>query len=211
MCPIGVDDCPGMTPWNMSCTGTRSDRFRTISMKVFLMIRLNEGPLSISVLATLCRPIRNLITNDKFLSDSSVSGWSSGPNDISTSDHFTLLPSSMRWVKLISCSSFFSCVYEVIDRLPSKITFISSICLLPLGSTRRCSPRWGSWGADAAGGGIFLRSRKVLHSSRSCPIMRWISHNFSALVGCLKSLFSFCSEDCLPRSPRPCSLHDRSC
>jgi hypothetical protein len=39
-------------------------------MKVFLMIRFNEAPLLINVLATLC----HLIMNDKFLSYSSVSG-----------------------------------------------------------------------------------------------------------------------------------------
>jgi hypothetical protein len=43
-------------------------------MNVFLMIRFNEAPLSINVLATLCRLIGNLTTNDKFLSDSFVSG-----------------------------------------------------------------------------------------------------------------------------------------
>jgi hypothetical protein len=43
-------------------------------MKVFLMIRFNEAPLSINVLTTLCRPIGSLTTNDKFLSDSSISG-----------------------------------------------------------------------------------------------------------------------------------------
>jgi hypothetical protein len=31
---------------------------------------------------------------------------------------------------------------------------------------------WGSCGAGAAGGSIFFRSRKVLHSSRSCPTVR---------------------------------------
>jgi hypothetical protein len=30
----------------------------------------------------------------------------------------------------------------------------------------------GSCGTGAAAGGIFFRSRKVLHSSRSCPMMR---------------------------------------
>jgi hypothetical protein len=43
-------------------------------MKVFLIMRFNEAPLSINVLATLCRPIVSLTTNGKFLSDSSVSG-----------------------------------------------------------------------------------------------------------------------------------------
>jgi hypothetical protein len=74
MCPIGVDNCLGMTLWNMSCTGIRSDRLRPISMKVFLMIGFNETKLWISVLATLCHPISNLTTNGKFLLDSSISG-----------------------------------------------------------------------------------------------------------------------------------------
>jgi hypothetical protein len=65
-------------------------------MKVFLMIRFNESQLSISVLATLCRPIGSLTTNGKFQSDSSVSGWSCGPNEMSMSDHLILLPGSMR-------------------------------------------------------------------------------------------------------------------
>jgi hypothetical protein len=43
-------------------------------MKVFLMIRFNEAPLSINVLATLCRPISSFTTNGKFLSGSYVSG-----------------------------------------------------------------------------------------------------------------------------------------
>jgi hypothetical protein len=34
--------------------------------------------------------------NDKFLSDSSVSGWSSGPNEMSTLDHIILLPGLIR-------------------------------------------------------------------------------------------------------------------
>jgi hypothetical protein len=76
--------------------GVRSDRLRPISMKIFLMIRFNEAPLSISVLANLCHPIGSLTTNGKFIPYSSVSGWSSGPNDMSMSDHFIILPSSMR-------------------------------------------------------------------------------------------------------------------
>jgi hypothetical protein len=43
-------------------------------MKVFLMIRFNEAPLSIRVLVTLCRQISSLNTKGKFLSESSVSG-----------------------------------------------------------------------------------------------------------------------------------------
>jgi hypothetical protein len=74
MRPMGVDACPGMIPWNMSCTGVRSDKLRPISMKVFLIMRFNEVPLSINVLATLCHPIRILTTSGKFLSDSSVTG-----------------------------------------------------------------------------------------------------------------------------------------
>jgi hypothetical protein len=65
-------------------------------MKVFLMMRFNEALLSIRVLAILCHPIGNLTTNGKFLLDSSVSGWSSGPNDMSMSNHFIILPGSMR-------------------------------------------------------------------------------------------------------------------
>jgi hypothetical protein len=82
MHPIGVDDCPGTTSWNMSCIGVRSDRLRHISMKVFLMIRFNEAPLSISVWSTLCRPIGNLTTNGKFLSHSFISGWSYYPSGL---------------------------------------------------------------------------------------------------------------------------------
>jgi hypothetical protein len=54
---MGVDACPGMIPWNVSCTGVRSDKLRPISMKIFLIMRFNEAPLSINVLATLCRLI----------------------------------------------------------------------------------------------------------------------------------------------------------
>jgi hypothetical protein len=39
------------------------------------------------------RPI--LTMKDRFLSDSSVSGWSSDPNEMPTSDHFILLPGSI--------------------------------------------------------------------------------------------------------------------
>jgi hypothetical protein len=65
-------------------------------MNVLLIKRFNEAPLSIIVLATLCHPIGILTMNGKFLSDSSVIGWSSGPNEISTSDHLILLPGSIR-------------------------------------------------------------------------------------------------------------------
>jgi hypothetical protein len=102
MRPIGVGDWPGMTPWNVSCAGTRSDRLRPISMKVFLMIRFIEAPLSINVLVILYCPIGYLTTNGKFLSDSSVSGWSSGLNVISMLDHFIHLLGSMCYAKLIS-------------------------------------------------------------------------------------------------------------
>jgi hypothetical protein len=54
-------------------------------MNVLLIKRFNEAPMSIIVLATLCRPIGILTTNGKFLSNSSVIGWSSSPNEISTS------------------------------------------------------------------------------------------------------------------------------
>jgi hypothetical protein len=64
-------------------------------MKVFLMIRFNEAPLSIGVLATLCHPIGSLTTNDKFQSDNSVSGWSCGPKEISMSDYLIILPGLM--------------------------------------------------------------------------------------------------------------------
>jgi hypothetical protein len=71
---MGVDDYPGKTQWNVSCTGFKSFKLRLISMKLFLMIRFNEALLSINALATLCRPIGNLIMNGKFLSDSYISG-----------------------------------------------------------------------------------------------------------------------------------------
>jgi hypothetical protein len=71
MHPMGVDVCPGKIPWNVSCTGIRSDKLRPISMKVFLIIRFNEAPLSINVLAALCRPIGILTMSGRFLSDSS--------------------------------------------------------------------------------------------------------------------------------------------
>jgi hypothetical protein len=65
-------------------------------MKVFLMIRFNEVPLLISFLATMCRPIGSLVMNGKFLSDSSVSGWSCGPNEMPMSDRVIILPGLMR-------------------------------------------------------------------------------------------------------------------
>jgi hypothetical protein len=65
-------------------------------MKVFLIIKFSEAPMSIKVLATLWRPIGILTTNGRFLSDSSVSRWSSGPNEMSASDHIILLPGSIR-------------------------------------------------------------------------------------------------------------------
>jgi hypothetical protein len=60
MCPMRVDAYPGMIPWNVSCTGVKSDNLRPISMTVFLIMRFNEAPLSINALATLCRLIRIL-------------------------------------------------------------------------------------------------------------------------------------------------------
>jgi hypothetical protein len=74
MHPMGIDAYPGMIPWNMSCTGVRSDNLRPISLKVFLIMRFNEAPLSINVLATLCYPIGILTMSGRFLSDSSVMG-----------------------------------------------------------------------------------------------------------------------------------------
>jgi hypothetical protein len=198
---MGVDDCPGMTPWNVSCTGVKSFRLRLISMKVFLMMRFSEAPLSIRVLATLCRPTESLTTKGMFRSDSSVSGWSFGLNEISTSNHFIFLPESMRWAKMISHSSFFSCAFEVMGMLPLKITLISPIWSSLSGSTWRCSPQWGSWATGVVGGGIFLRSGKVLHSSRLCRVVRWILHHFSASVGWWNNLFSFWSEDCYWQFP----------
>jgi hypothetical protein len=65
-------------------------------MKVFLMIRFTKAPLSINILATLCRLIGSLTMNDKFLSDSSVYEWSCGLNEMSTSDHLIILPGLMR-------------------------------------------------------------------------------------------------------------------
>jgi hypothetical protein len=106
-------------------------------MKVFLIMRFREAPLSIEVLATLCYPMGILTVKGKFLSNSSISRWSSGSNEILILDHFILLPGSIRWARLISCWSLFPCVLEVIDMLPLKITLISLICSSPLESTRR--------------------------------------------------------------------------
>jgi hypothetical protein len=71
---MGVDVYPGMIPWNVSCIGVTSDNLRPISMKAFLIKRFNKAPMSINVLATLCRLIGILTMSDRFLSDSSVSG-----------------------------------------------------------------------------------------------------------------------------------------
>jgi hypothetical protein len=71
-------------------------------MKVFLIMRFNEAPLSINILVTLCRSIGILMMNDKFLPDSFVSGWSSSLNEMSTLDYLILLPGSIYWVRLIS-------------------------------------------------------------------------------------------------------------
>jgi hypothetical protein len=70
---MGVDVCPGMISWNVSCIGVKSDNLRSISMKVFLIMRFNEAPLSINVLATLCHPIEILMMSGRILLDSSVS------------------------------------------------------------------------------------------------------------------------------------------
>jgi hypothetical protein len=96
-----------MIPWKVLSTEVNSTKLRPISMKVFLTIKFNKAPLSINVLATLCHPIGILTMKGKFLSDIFVSEWSSGPNEISTLDHFILLPSSIHWARLISHWSFF--------------------------------------------------------------------------------------------------------
>jgi hypothetical protein len=64
-------------------------------MNVFLVMGLSEVPLFTRVLSTLCRPIWSLTTKGKSQLDSSVSRWSSGPNEMSVSDHFILLSSSI--------------------------------------------------------------------------------------------------------------------
>jgi hypothetical protein len=102
----------------MLCTGVNSTKLRPISMKVFLIIKFSEAPLSIKVLATLCRSIGILTTKGRFLSDSSISRWSSGPNEMPTLDHLILLSGSIRWARLISHWSFFPYVLEVMDMLP---------------------------------------------------------------------------------------------
>jgi hypothetical protein len=73
-----------------------------MSMKVFLIIKFREALMSIKVLATMCHPIEILTMKGRFLSDSSVSGWSSGLNEMATSDHLILLPGSIRWARIIS-------------------------------------------------------------------------------------------------------------
>jgi hypothetical protein len=65
-------------------------------MNVVLMMRLREALLSIRVLNTLCHLIGSLTAKGKFRLDSSIIGWSSGPNEMSISDHFILLSSLMR-------------------------------------------------------------------------------------------------------------------
>jgi hypothetical protein len=97
--------------------------------------KVQRAPLSIKVLATLCRPTGILTTKGKFLSDNSVSGLSSGPNEMPTLDHLILRPGSIRWARLISRWSFFPYVLEVMDMLPLKITLIYAICSLLSGSS----------------------------------------------------------------------------
>jgi hypothetical protein len=111
-------------------------KFRPISMKVFLIIKFREAPLSIKVLATLCLLIGILKMKGKFLSDSSVSGWSSHPNEMLASDHLILLPGSIRWAMLILRWTFFPYVLETIDMLSSNITLISPICSSSLESAQ---------------------------------------------------------------------------
>jgi hypothetical protein len=105
--------------------GVTSARLTSISMKVFLIIKLSEAPLSIRVLATLWHPIRILTRKGRIPSDSSASGWSSGLNEMSISDHLILHPGSICWARLISHWSFFPYVLEVRDMLPPKIILIS--------------------------------------------------------------------------------------
>jgi hypothetical protein len=120
MCLMGVDDCPGMIPCKVSCTGVSSAKLRPISMKVFLIIKFNEAPLSIKFLATLWRPIRILTMKDRFLSDSSVSGWSSGLNEMSALDHPILLPGSICRTRLISRWSFFPASWRLWTCCPRR-------------------------------------------------------------------------------------------
>jgi hypothetical protein len=128
MRPMGVDNCPRMIPWKVSCVGVHSSKLRPISTKVFLIIKFSEAPLSIKVLATLWHSIGILTTKGKFLSDSSVNRWSSGLNEMSALGHLILLPGSIHWARLISHWSFFPYVLEAMDILPLKITLISPIC-----------------------------------------------------------------------------------
>jgi hypothetical protein len=120
------------------------------------------------------------VTKGKFRFESFVSGWSLALNEIFVSDHFILLPGSMRWARLISISSFFPWVFKAMDKLPPKMSLISSSCSSLLGSAGRWSPLYCSCAAGFSG--IFLPSRKVLHSSRSYHIVWWISHHFLASV-----------------------------
>jgi hypothetical protein len=92
--------------------------------------------------------------------------------------------------------------------LPLKITLISSMWSSLSGLARRCSPRCGSCAAGCAG--IFLRSKKVLHSSRSCLVVQWISHHISTSAGRWNNLFSFCSMGYCLRFPRSAVLSSRS-
>jgi hypothetical protein len=41
MRPIGVDECTGIIPWNVSCMGVNSAKLGPMSMKVFLIIKFN--------------------------------------------------------------------------------------------------------------------------------------------------------------------------
>jgi hypothetical protein len=53
MRPMGVDDYPWIALWYMSCISVIYARFRSISINVFLIMRLREAPLSTRVLATI--------------------------------------------------------------------------------------------------------------------------------------------------------------
>jgi hypothetical protein len=93
---VTAPDGSGRLPRDNPEEGVMSAKLRPISMNVFLIMRLREAPLSINVLATLCHPIDIFTTKGKFLLNSSVSGWSSGPNVILMLDLFIILPGSMR-------------------------------------------------------------------------------------------------------------------
>jgi hypothetical protein len=134
---MGVDDYPGLIPWKVSCMRVNLAKLRPISIKVFLIIKFSEAPLSIKVLATLRHPIRILMMKGRFLSDSCVSRWSSSLNEMSVSDHLILLPGSICWARLIPRWSFFPCVLEVMDMLHPNTTLISPIYSSPFESTRR--------------------------------------------------------------------------